>query len=134
MIYLSLGTNIGDRRKNLDKAIEHLRAFCNIVRCSSILETEPVGFVSENRFMNMCVAVTTQLSPFELLDATQKVERSMGRTIKSINGIYHDRIIDIDIIDYDGIKIDTPQLTLPHPKARERDFVMIPLNEISFNL
>lgn len=134
MIYLSLGTNIGDRRKNLDKAIEHLRAFCNIVRCSSILETEPVGFVSENRFMNMCIAVTTQLSPFELLDATQKVERSMGRTIKSINGIYHDRIIDIDIIDYDGIKIDTPQLTLPHPKARERDFVMIPLNEISFNL
>lgn len=134
MIYLSLGTNIGDRRKNLDKAIEHLRAFCNIVRCSSILETEPIGFVSRNRFMNMCVAVTTQLSPFELLDATQKVERSMGRTIKSINGIYHDRIIDIDIIDYDGIKIDTPQLTLPHPKARERDFVMIPLNEISFNL
>lgn len=130
MIYLSLGTNLGDKRKNLEEAIAHLKGFCQIVRCSSVIETEPCGFVSDNRFLNMCVAVTSELSPLELLDATQEVERIMGRKTKSVNGEYHDRIIDIDIIEYNDVRMKTPRLTLPHPRAYERDFVTIPLNEI----
>ena len=78
----------------------------------------------------MCVSITTELTPIELLDFTQQVERQMGRTLKSVNGIYHDRIIDIDIIDYNNQLINTPRLTLPHPRAAERDFVQIPLSEI----
>jgi 2-amino-4-hydroxy-6-hydroxymethyldihydropteridine diphosphokinase len=72
----------------------------------------------------------TTLEPLEVLAETQKIEREMGRTIKSVNGEYHDRIIDIDILLYDDLHINTPQLTIPHPLMEERDFVMIPLREI----
>ena len=72
----------------------------------------------------------TELDPFEVLERTQKIEREMGRTVKSANGKYHDRIIDIDILLYDDLKINTPRLTIPHPLMEQRDFVMIPLREI----
>lgn len=131
MIILSLGTNIGDKRKNLNEAMKHISAFAEITKQSSMIETEPWGFKSKNIFLNIVIVIETSLSPFELLDATQKVEHEMGRTEKSVNGIYHDRIIDIDIIDYNKIKMDTPRLTLPHPRAHLRDFVMIPLRELN---
>lgn len=131
MIILSLGTNIGDREKNLNEALSRISAFAKITRQSSMIETEPWGFNSSNSFLNMVIVIETSLSPLELLEATQKVEREMGRTEKSANGVYHDRIIDIDIIDYDKIKMDTPRLILPHPRAHLRDFVMIPLKELN---
>lgn len=130
MIILSLGSNLGDRRANLEQAIRRLSELGRIVRRSSVIETEPVGFASQHRFLNMALAIDTQLSPMELLDATQAIERAMGRTLKSVNGIHFDRIIDIDIIDYNGIRLSNDRLTLPHPRARERDFVMIPWREI----
>lgn len=131
MIILSLGTNIGDKEKNLNEAIWRISAFAKITRQSSMIETKPWGFESENTFLNMVIAIETTLSPLELLDATQATETEMGRTEKSVDGVYHDRIIDIDIIAYDKIKMDTPRLTLPHPRAHLRDFVMIPLKELN---
>ena len=77
----------------------------------------------------MCLCLTP-LAPRQLLEATQKVEQEMGRTLKSVNGEYHDRIIDIDILLYDDLHIDQPDLKIPHPLMEERDFVMIPLREI----
>ncbi|MCQ2329488.1 MAG: 2-amino-4-hydroxy-6-hydroxymethyldihydropteridine diphosphokinase [Paludibacteraceae bacterium] len=130
MVILGLGTNLGNREANLRNAIEFLKNIGTIIRQSSIIETEAVGFASDNKFLNMAIAIDTKLSPIELLDATQEIEKKMGRKQKSVNGVYHDRLIDIDIIDYNGIILNTERLTLPHPKANERDFVKIPLSEI----
>lgn len=101
-----------------------------VVRRSSMIETEPWGFESDNKFLNMCVALDTQLSPLQLLHATQDIERQLGRKSKSVNGVYSDRLIDIDILLYDDLHIQTPELTIPHPNMRSRDFVMRPLMEI----
>lgn len=130
MIILALGTNLGHRHQNLEEAIRHLGRIGRVTRRSSILETDPVGFASSNRFLNMAVAIETPLSPMELLDATQQIERRMGRTEKSRNGIHHDRIIDIDLIDYNGLSVNNERLVLPHPRAGERDFVRIPVAEL----
>ena len=131
MVYLGLGTNLGDKRKNLNDAIRMLENLVGEVeKVSSVIETEPEGFKSDNMFLNAVVKVRTTLSPFELLDITQDVEKSLGRKEKSSNGIYHDRVIDIDILLYDDINISTPRLVIPHPRMAQREFVMTPLAEI----
>ena len=131
MVYLGLGTNLGDKRKNLNDAIRMLENLVGEVeKVSSVIETEPEGFKSDNMFLNAVVKVRTALSPFELLDITQDVEKSLGRKEKSSNGIYHDRVIDIDILLYDDINISTPRLVIPHPRMAQREFVMTPLAEI----
>ena len=130
-VYLSLGANIGDRRAGIAAALELLgETVGRVVRRSSIIETEPWGFESENKFLNMCVALETDLSPHQLLVATQDIERRLGRKAKSAGGVYADRLIDIDILLYDDISVSTPEPTVPHPHMRERDFVMRPLMEI----
>ena len=101
-----------------------------VQRVSSFIETEPWGFQSEHPFLNAACMVLTTLSPEQCLAETQKIERELGRTTKSKNGIYHDRPIDIDLLLYGDLKLSTPKLTLPHPRMYERDFVMIPLKEI----
>ena len=129
--YLSLGSNLGDRHATMRRAIDMLNAGAGTVdRQSSPIETEPWGFESPNRFLNMCVRLTTTLTPEQLLLATQAIERQLGRTMKSDSGQYHDRPIDIDILTYDDLHIAIPTLTIPHPLMHERDFVMIPLREI----
>ena len=129
--YLSLGSNLGDRHATMRRAIDLLgREVGTVDRQSSMLETEPWGFQSANKFLNMCVRVLTPLSPQQLLSATQGIERALGRMSKSVDRHYHDRPIDIDILMYDDLHINTPELTLPHPLMQERDFVMIPLREI----
>lgn len=129
--YLSLGTNLGDKRKNIAEAIKNIGELVgDVVRQSALYETEPWGFRSDNRFVNAAVCVDTQLSPRRLLKVTQRIEREMGRTLKSDGGEYHDRIIDIDILLYGDLHIDEPDLKIPHPLMHERDFVMTPLNEI----
>ncbi len=137
-VYLSLGSNLGDKEKNIYTAVEKIKEKIGPVeRQSSLLVTEPWGFESGNCFVNCCVCLHTTLTPKRLLCATQRIEREMGRTHKSSfvkNGKphveYHDRIIDIDILLYDDLTVDTPTLKIPHPLMRERDFVMIPLREI----
>ena len=130
-VYLSLGSNLGDRHTTMRRAIALLGERVGTVdRQSSFIETEPWGFQSVNRFLNMCVRVLTNLSPEQMLAVTKQIERELGRTQKSVDGQYHDRPIDIDILMYDDQNIDLPDLKLPHPHMKERDFVMIPLREI----
>ena len=131
-VYLGLGTNIGNRKENLTRAIEALSlALGPCTAQSSFIETAPWGFDSENAFLNCAVAFETELAPLELLDTTEKVEREMGRTTKSSGGIYHDRVIDIDILLYGCEIVETPRLTIPHPSMPLRDFVLEPLAEIA---
>lgn len=131
IVYLSLGSNLGDKEANILRAIEKIQEMIgDVVRQSSLLRTEPWGFESDNMFVNAAVCVETMLTPHELLFKTQQIERELGRTHKSVNGEYHDRIIDIDILLYDDIVVDDPDLKIPHPLMKERDFVMIPLKEI----
>ena len=130
-VYFSLGSNLGDKEGNIREAISRIGELIGEVdRQSTLLATEPWGFESDNTFVNAAIRCTTSLSPFEILNITQNIERAMGRALKSVDGQYHDRIIDIDILIYDDLHISTPQLTLPHPLMKERDFVMIPLKEI----
>lgn len=132
-VYLGLGSNLGDGRQNLDKAVSLLsERVGEVVAVSSYLESEPWGFESTNRFTNGAIAMNTELSPIELLDATQAIEREMGRKRKHKPGEpYTDRIIDIDILLYDDLQIKTERLTIPHPHIEDRDFVKIPLAEIT---
>ena len=102
-----------------------------VVSQSSFYETAPWGFESENSFLNAVICVETLYTPLETLRLTQKIELDMGRTRKSSGGVYHDRIIDIDLLLYDDLTLHTPELTLPHPLMTQRDFVMRPLVEIA---
>ena len=130
-LYLSLGSNLGDREDMLRRAITLIEERVGAVqRVSSFIETEPWGFESEHPFLNAAVMVLTTLSPIECLDRTQQIERELGRKSKSRDGKYHDRPIDIDLLLYGDQTISTPRLTIPHPHMQERDFVMIPLREI----
>lgn len=136
-VYLSLGSNLGNRRQLLLDAIEKInKKVGNVVRQSSFYETKPWGFESENLFLNAAVKVTTKLSPTELLEVTQQIEREMGRRKKTtLNSQfstpnYSDRPIDIDILLYDDLHVDLPELKIPHPLMQERDFVLVPLREI----
>ncbi len=130
-LYLSLGSNLGNRRQLLQSAIALLRERVGSVeRISSFIETAPWGFESEHQFLNACVSINTRMTPREVLEATKQIERELGRTRKSSNGQYADRPIDIDILLYDDIQVNEPDLVIPHPHMEERDFVMIPLQEI----
>ncbi|MBQ6766367.1 MAG: 2-amino-4-hydroxy-6-hydroxymethyldihydropteridine diphosphokinase [Paludibacteraceae bacterium] len=132
-VFLSLGSNLGDRSKNLETAISLIGSRAgDVTAVSSFIETKPVGFKSENRFVNCAVRIVTALDPFELLRITQQIERELGRTTKSVGGVYSDRTIDIDILLYGNAVIDTPKLKIPHPQMRKRDFVMRPLKEITY--
>lgn len=131
-IYLGLGSNLGNGKDNLDKALALLSdRVGEIIAVADYIESEPWGFDSQYRFTNSAVAMTTELPPFELLDETQAIEKEMGRTHKHKKGTpYTDRIIDIDILLYDDLQIDTERLTIPHPHIETRDFVKRPLAEI----
>ena len=133
-VYLSLGTNLGDKERNIAEAINKIGELIgDVVRQSALYTTKPWGFESANDFVNAAVRVDTELSPRQLLAMTQQIERSMGRTEKSKDGVYHDRLIDIDILLYGKLHINEPDLKIPHPLMNERDFVMIPLKEIMGN-
>ena len=101
-----------------------------VKRLSSFYETKPWGFESPNDFINAAVCVETELAPRQLLETTQQIEKDLGRVEKTQDGAYHDRVIDIDILLYDDLRVDEPDLKIPHPLMAERDFVMKPLGEI----
>lgn len=130
-VYLGLGSNLGNKEENILEAIKRIGELVGVVaRQSSLYKTEPWGFESENYFVNAVVCCHTSLSPFDVLEHTQQIERMLGRTSKTRHGEYHDRLIDIDILLYDDMSIDSTSLKIPHPLMQERDFVMIPLREI----
>ena len=138
---------MGNREENLRRAIEMLHERVGeCLACSSIYRSAPQGFVSENEFANVVAVCETRHSPEDILLITQQIEREMGRTKKSENGIYHDRVIDIDLLqaltpsnspfkgenlmEGEDVVCKSETLTLPLPRMQERDFVMIPLREV----
>ena len=132
MVYLGLGTNLGDKEQNLRMSIKKIEErIGNVVSLSAFYATAPWGFSSENSFLNAAVCVETTLLPLQVLEETQKIERELGRTEKSVNGLYADRLIDIDLLLYDDRVMDAEGLILPHPLMTERRFVMEPLSEIA---
>lgn len=128
IVYLSLGSNLGDRQANLRNAIGRLLELGNVVEVSSYYETEPVGFTDQPWFLNCAVAVQTELIPREFLAGIQAIEKSMGRQRTQPKG---PRTIDIDILLFGAQTINTPTLTVPHPSMAERRFVLEPLAEIA---
>ena len=135
-VYLSLGSNMGNRYRHLRAAIKQINKLIGVVeRQSAFIETEPWGYQSSRRYLNACIRVDTECTPRELLTLTQQIERDLGRTAKTPPHTanppqYADRPIDIDILLYDDLRIDEPDLQIPHPLMHQRDFVMKPLREI----
>ena len=134
--YLSLGSNLGNREQTLHEAVRRIgQQIGTVTRCSSFFYSEPWGFDSPHPFCNLCCAVETAMQPMEVLAATQQIERELGRNHKSVNGKYSDRTIDIDIIRafddaHKEIVSNSSLLTIPHPLYQQREFVVIPLQEI----
>ena len=149
-VYLGLGSNLGDKEENIRKAINLINEqIGTVVRQSALFYSKPWGFNSPNQFVNAAICVSTTLTPHEVLKANQHIEHLLGKTeahaterpsdlhqqTSTINHqtsdiTYHDRPIDIDILLYDDLHIDEPELKIPHPLMQMRDFVMIPLREI----
>lgn len=136
-VYVGLGTNLGDKEQNLRDAVQKIEEqIGKVVSLSAFYVTAPWGFTSENSFLNAAACVETELSPLDVLQKTQTIERELGRMKKSIHGAYSDRLIDIDLLMYEDLvlSVTSPtgaELNLPHPLMTERDFVMKPLAEIA---
>jgi len=130
-IYLSIGGNLNNTSEKFEQLFSLLEERVGkILRKSSYYQSDAWGFKSEYPFINIALCLQTELSPFELLQETQSIEKQLGRTSKTTTS-YQDRTMDIDILFYDNEIIETPNLEIPHPRMHERDFVLIPLNEIA---
>lgn len=132
LLYVSLGANIGRKAEQIEQAISALNERVGtLIRCASLYETLPEGFTSQHLFLNTAAVFETKLSPLQILDITQQIERELGRTTKSHDGIHYDRTIDIDLLLMDDLVLQHPRLTLPHPRLSQRRFVLEPLAEIA---
>ena len=131
LVYFGLGSNVGDRQQNLNKALDYLRQRLRVAEVSSVYDTEPVGNTEQPRFLNMVCGVYTTLEPQALLILVKSIERKMGRQPGRTND---PRTIDIDILFYGDKVIKTPDLVIPHPRLAERAFVLVPLAEIAPDL
>jgi 2-amino-4-hydroxy-6-hydroxymethyldihydropteridine diphosphokinase len=131
-VYLALGSNLGDKQKNIEETLDKIEErIGSITSLSAFYLTAPVGFQSENIFVNCVCEVITHINIYELFSITQDIEKEMERAGKSKNGQYADRIIDIDLILTGDLVIDTSELTVPHPRFHTRSFVLDPLYEIA---
>jgi len=130
-VYLGLGSNVGNRQDNLDRALDLLSQRLRIGKVSSIYDTEPIGNVNQPRFLNLACQAYTRLAPRELLTLAKGIELKLGRALGKSNA---PRPIDIDILFCDDLVIETPELVIPHPRLTERAFVLVPLNEIAPDL
>ena len=130
MIFIGLGSNLGDRTAFLAEARERMnQAGIRVVRESSVIETDPVGYADQGRYLNQAVEVDTQLTPRELLNALLAIETAMGRVRTIKNG---PRNIDLDVLIYNQVSLNEPGLELPHPRMMERSFVLEPLRELGY--
>ncbi|MBP5420972.1 MAG: 2-amino-4-hydroxy-6-hydroxymethyldihydropteridine diphosphokinase [Paludibacteraceae bacterium] len=130
-VYIGLGSNLGDRKKNITNATVILGSVMGDIKIlSSIYETKPWGFSSDNLFLNAVILIETDCTPETCLQMAKRIEEEMGRTYAH-HERYEDRVIDIDILLYDDITIHTENLTIPHPLIQERKFVLQPLSEIA---
>jgi 2-amino-4-hydroxy-6-hydroxymethyldihydropteridine diphosphokinase len=129
-LYLLLGSNLGDRKKQLDRAADLIMEMIGpVVMRSSVYETEPWGFTSDDLFLNAALECRTSLSPVEVLHRIESIEKLFGRERPGTG--YSSRIIDIDILFYEGLVMDLERLKIPHPRLQERRFVLVPLDEIA---
>jgi 2-amino-4-hydroxy-6-hydroxymethyldihydropteridine diphosphokinase len=126
--YIGLGANLGDRMTTLRMAIQRLETLGRIAAVSSLYETEPVGYLEQPRFLNSVVALDTALAPANLIGGLLGIERDLGRARSFPNA---PRTLDLDLLMVDDVILDTPELTLPHPRLHERAFVLVPLAEIA---
>jgi 2-amino-4-hydroxy-6-hydroxymethyldihydropteridine diphosphokinase len=126
--YIGLGANLGDRMTMLRMAVQRLETLGRIAGVSSLYETEPVGYLEQPRFLNSVVALDTALAPADLLGGLLGIERDLGRMRSFPNA---PRTLDLDLLMVDNVILDTPELTLPHPRLHERAFVLVPLAEIA---
>ena len=130
--YLNIGSNMGDRRDNLYRAVVALAAGTGGCAVSSIVESEPWGFESDNRFMNLGVSLCSDMEPEQMLDRIHEIERRLGSAShRDEQGGYIDRVVDIDIVAIDDMVIDTPTLQVPHPHLPERDFFLRPMMQLA---
>ena len=129
---IGMGTNIGNKRENLTGAVEAINLLPNtkVVKISDFYETDPVGYLDQDRFMNACVLVETELSPHALLGACLGIEAGFHRVRTIKNG---PRVLDLDLLFYENEVINTPELILPHPRIKERAFVLVPLEDLELS-
>jgi 2-amino-4-hydroxy-6-hydroxymethyldihydropteridine diphosphokinase len=126
--YISAGTNLGDRKANLESALISLAEGCSVCRVSSFFETEPVGYLDQPWFLNIAIEVETGLTPLQLLNLCKSIEESCGRTRSFPNA---PRTLDLDILLFDALIITEEGLSIPHPRMAERKFVLVPLAQIA---
>jgi|TARA_B110001452_G_scaffold162647_1_gene135380 2-amino-4-hydroxy-6-hydroxymethyldihydropteridine diphosphokinase len=131
-VVISLGTNLGDKLKNLKNALNYIEVFGNILNKSRIFCSEPWGYDSENEFLNMGLLIKTSLDPMQLLNKLKSIEKKMGRSLK-MGQTYQDRIIDLDILIYRGFSIENEELSIPHPKIKERKFSLLIIKDLYKN-
>ena len=140
IVFVNIGSNLGNRRLNLSRAIRAIGEEFGEYEISHVVESEPWGFDSTHSFLNVCVMFRSDLAPLEILHRLQSIERGISpASHRNPDGTYADRIIDIDIVAIDVIRegkpellvMDTPELTLPHPRLKERDFFLRPLLELA---
>ncbi|UCE00668.1 MAG: 2-amino-4-hydroxy-6-hydroxymethyldihydropteridine diphosphokinase [Chloroflexota bacterium] len=131
IVYIALGSNLGDRAGNLRAAIKALEPAVCPLKCSPVYETPPWGYLDQPKFLNQVVEAETDLSPMELLGLLKEIEGHIGRK-KSVR--YGPRLIDLDIILYNNEVINTPPLIIPHPHFAERSFVLLPLADLNPDL
>jgi 2-amino-4-hydroxy-6-hydroxymethyldihydropteridine diphosphokinase len=128
LVYIALGSNLGDRAANLAKAREMLADDIQVLKCSSIYQTAPWGYSEQDDFFNQVLECETLLRPLILLNRLKKVEKKMGRKKTFRNG---PRVIDLDILFYDDLILKTRRLVIPHPGLHERAFVLVPMAEVN---
>jgi 2-amino-4-hydroxy-6-hydroxymethyldihydropteridine diphosphokinase len=131
IVFIALGSNIGDRLRNLKSAIEAMKPAVQPVICSPVYETPPWGYQDQPKFLNQVVKALTDLSPVELLDHLKGIEKQLGRVETFPNG---PRVVDLDILFYDEVVFDSPRLKIPHPRIAGRAFVLLPLAQIAPDL
>lgn len=127
-LFLALGSNLGARTANLRAALAGLPPLVQVVRVSAFYETEPAYLTDQPRFINAVAEATTQADPWAVLAHTQAIEQALGRTAGGPR--FGPRPVDVDLLWYEGVTLDTPTLTLPHPRWLERAFVLVPLADL----
>ena len=130
-IYLGLGANLGNPRETFDRSLSQVKMFADILNQSSLYRSKPYGFSEQPSFVNAAIRISSTLPPLEILKKTQQIEKNLGKKTLHKNG---PRVIDLDLLIYDDLMLDSKKLVLPHPGILKRDFVILPLLEIKANL
>ena len=131
IVSIALGSNLGDKKENINRAICLIKQFSTVIKHAKLYMTEPWGYNTNNNYLNTGVTIETEYSPFQLLKKLKEIEKKMGRI--KLSDVYEDRIIDLDILTFDNLKISTKELIIPHPKIAERKFSIVILKDLFFD-